>query len=222
MKMPAAHGFLLALRYDAASGGDCEGRVRPRGDHPVMDGTVVVSIAGLAATAGSAIWLRWLDNRRHAHQLVHERALADRGELRPVLDEAVGLSRRAMWAVGNVPDAMRGTEAEAEDVVERMQSLSAAAALMAGRLGLRLGAEHEATLAYDRTVDIYGRMLQEMKAALPEGWNKHFASRKEVAERVEEIWGRFEREFVAARREFITAAQRVVGVDLDALGGNGS
>ena len=56
-----------------------------------------------------------------------------------------------------------------------MQDLSDEAALMVGRLGVRLGADNEVTRAYDRTVDIYVRTLQEMQAALPEGWRKHIA-----------------------------------------------
>jgi hypothetical protein len=185
-----------------------------------MDGTVVVGIAGLVATAGTAGWLRWLDDRRHARQLAHERSLADRGELRPVLDEAAGLSRQAMWAVGRTPAALRRGAVELPESLVRMQDLSDEAALMVGRLGVRLGADNEVTRAYDRTVDIYVRTLQEMRAALPEGWRKHIANRDSVATRVEEVWDRFEQEFVAARRGFIAAAQRLAGVDLAGLVGD--
>ncbi|MEA2473504.1 MAG: hypothetical protein QOE06_1419 [Thermoleophilaceae bacterium] len=88
---------------------------------------------------------------------------------------------------------------------------------MVGRLALRLGHDHEVTKAYDETVNIYHRMLIESKSALPDGGFVGCGARREAATRMEAVPDEFEAEFVAARRKFIAAAQRVVGADLGAL-----
>jgi hypothetical protein len=183
-----------------------------------MDGTVVVGIAGLITTGGSAIWLRWLDNHRHTRQLAHERALADREELRRLLDEAAGLTRRAMWLHREVPELYRAPFPKVSDVIQQMKQFGEEVALMTGRLALRLGHDHEVTRAYDTTVDIYRRMLEQVQAGLPEGYVRIAIRRKRTAERTGDVLDDVEPEFVAARRKFIEAAQSIVGADLDALG----
>ena len=186
--------------------------------HPVaVDATVVIGITGLITTGGSAVWLRWLDNRRHARQLMHDRQLSDQEEVRQLLDEAAGLTRRAMWTVAEVADALRKTRVTVPDVLARMQQLSQEAALMVGRLALRLGQHHEVTTTYDATVNVYHRTLLEGKRALEEGFEGLSGTREKAAARVERVPEAFEGEFVSARRTFIEAAQRLVGVDLSAL-----
>ena len=90
-------------------------------------------------------------------------------------------------------------------------------AVMVGRVALRLGHDHEVTRTYDETVNIYHRMLVESKRQLSEGYGKRGSRRLDLAERIESAPDEFEAEFVAARRRFIAAAQRLVGADLAAL-----
>ena len=185
-------------------------------DH--VDGAVALGIVGLLTTSGTAIWLRWLDDRRHARQLAHERALADRGELRRLLDEAAGLMRRLMWTHSKMLQAFRARQDELVDSqVEDLGVLAEEGSLMVGRLSLRLGSQHEVTRAYDAMADIFERMSVQLQEALPTGISKYMGNRENLAERLDTILHSAEHEFRPTRRRFLAAAQSYVGADVAAL-----
>jgi hypothetical protein len=187
-----------------------------------MDATAAIGIAGLATTGGTAIWLRWLDNRRHARQLAHERALADKRELRALLDDASVLVRRTIWAQANLLDALQEHNPEQlSERVETLQHFGEEASLMFGRISLRLGADHLITRAYGEMVDLHLQMNLRMSDALPTGIAKYTGTRKALRDRLQTIFDELEAEFLPARRRFVAAAHGLIGADLHALNESG-
>lgn len=183
-----------------------------------MDAAVVLGVAGLIATGGTTGWLRWLDNRRHARQLAHDRAVADRNELRGLLDDASILMRRTIWAQAKLLDALGEDDPpRLQERISAVEDFGEEASLMLGRISLRLDADHGVTDAYDRMVDVYLRMNLRMEKALPTGIARYTGTRKALRERLQAIFDEFESEFLPARRAFISASHRLVGVDLAAL-----
>jgi hypothetical protein len=179
--------------------------------------TVGVAVAGIIGTVAAASVQSWLANQRHSAQLAHDRAMADRGDLRALLDTAAEVAREAVWANAKVVTLARSGDADgirwAGDVTIR---LTRQCVLMSGRLALRVGREHVVYQRFELMVAVFEGMQRELLAATPSGPRADLGlvRRGSIAARFDEIANRWESEFTDAWREFIDAAGGLAGATL--------
>lgn len=178
--------------------------------------TLVVGVAGIVGAVSSGVATTVLANRRHRHQLQHDRVVADRAGLRDVLDDAAQTVRRAMWSTDEIIAGFRTKDLQA---IRRARAhaieFAREGALTSGRLALRLGREHPVSSAYECILDGFVAMNAELYERLPVGWRRYvFPRRRQIVDDLEEIAATHDAELVAARRDFIDAAREIVGVSL--------
>ena len=181
-----------------------------------MSDAATLGIAGLAATTLTGIGQAWLSNRRHSAQLRHEEALRDTAELREVLDDGAQTVRRAVWAVESLVGLLRAGDVKGlRRASTEAHRLAQDAALVSGRIALRLGHDHEVYLRYDEAIDAYIELNRQLGSALPRGMGRLVPFRRtRVANRLESRIEDQETQFRGARHAFIAAAERRVGARL--------
>jgi hypothetical protein len=181
-----------------------------------MSDATIIGIIGLASSVVIALGQTILANRRHGRQLEHDRALADRAELREALDSAAQTLRRAMWGIEGVRAAFAA--GDYESIIEagrEGQRLAEHTALDNGRIALRLGRDHELYQHHDEAMNVFIELAQELLRTLPKGLEKHLTFRREpTANRLQARIEDAEIRFSFARGAFIDAAEKLVGADV--------
>jgi hypothetical protein len=183
--------------------------------------TVIIGIAGLAATVIGTAIQGLLANRRHARQLKHDRIVADRGALRDLLDTAAETIRRAMFATDDALARFRaGDSQRIEAASDEMRELTREAVLTSGRLALRLGRAHPICVNYEKALDVFADMHAELFDATPSGWRRYaLLSRQPLAESFEGIVEQWSGRLLEARAAFIDAAREIAAVSVDVSSG---
>jgi hypothetical protein len=168
------------------------------------------------------------ERQLHDAQLKYDRELVDLQELRAVLDDGAQIIRQAMWQLdrmlaflGEHPRLssrrrQRQGRARLSELLQEAQQLTDTAALMSGRIALRLGREDEIYRYFDEGMDSFEKLAGAVMPLLGKPWDFMLHKGARVRE-IGEIVDRHEREFRDARRAMIDAAQRRVGAQVRVL-----
>lgn len=169
------------------------------------------------------------ERRRQKHEsdqqslrLAHDRELLDLAELRAVLDAAAQVVRLTMWKADRFTSFLeqhprfssRREQRDARDrlqaLIDDMQQTSDEAALMSGRIALRLGKSHPVYGHFDAAMESFLQLGLELLPLLERPWDFLIHKGRRTKE-MREIADRHELEFRQARRQFIDDAQTLVG-----------
>ena len=192
-----------------------------------------LAIVGILASGGFGLGGAYIAARTALTRLriraTQERSMADLAELRTVLDAAAEALRQEMWAaqavVAFIGDGPRyptslqqlrpgGTD-EMRRLAGRCQDAAQNATLAAERIALRLGRDHDVSVKYNGAIKAYIDTLEESMPLFehPNRWALRPGPREES---LEEMFERREKTFRERHREYIAAAQALVGSQLSA------
>jgi hypothetical protein len=198
-----------------------------------MVDTTAIAIAGIAASGGFGFATAWLTSRfarkRQDAQLAHERSASDLAELRAVLDEAAEVLRTAMWKSEAMAEHLHGLPStrrmtlsapwtamsfrrEAGGVQKEALEASRDAAVVGGKIELRLGRAHPVYTAYDEAMQAHTDTMERVVPLMnSEDWERDRAAQLQA---LDAVFEQGEMRFRKCRRAFIAACMAVVGSKL--------
>ena len=203
-----------------------------------MVDTTAISIVGIVASGGFGVLVSGLASRsaskRLRVQLDRERSAADLAELRAVLDEASESIRRATWESQSIVQNYRGMPSlwlsllgfrrrssietarqNGAEMIRRCTETAREAALVSGKIALRLGRSHPVYSAYEEAMNAFRDMVRDAGPIIDdvEGW---FFKRQSKQDALDKVFHDGEVRFGEKRRAFIGAAHAVVRSRLEA------
>lgn len=192
---------------------------------PGWTATILGGGALIASVVGP--WIQTLlANKRHERELRHQRTVADRTELRAILDDGAQLARRAMWAMDaslssiadipfwSGPVKRHRIVRRLKDRLAETEELVRLSSLVSAQIAGRLGRGHVICQRYDRMLDRMAALAQEVDALLLQSWSRPWelpSRRRELKTAVDSA----EAEFRGARAAFVDAAHALIAAELE-------